>query len=115
MIQLTTIRGIYTPRALFSAGKYACSNNWIIVTNDATITINAGIRTLSGITLRSNEMNAFERISTAVVVRPIPRPFIADDVTARVGHIPSIITKVGFSVIIPFFKRSVQEFISSPP
>ena len=56
-------------------------------------------------------MNTLDRMSTAVVVRPMPRPLIADDVTARVGHIPSIITKVGFSVIMPFFKRSVQEFI----
>ena len=85
------------------------------VTNDATITMNAGIRTLSGITFLSNDINALESIRTAVVVSPMPSPFMAEDVTARVGHIPSIITKVGFSVIIPFFNLSVQELMSLPP
>ena len=86
-----------------------------MVTNAATITINAGMRTLSGITLRSAEIMALDRINTAVVVSPIPRPFMADDVTASVGHIPSIITNVGFSVIIPFFKRSTHVFMKIPP
>ena len=41
----------------------------------------------------------------------LKRVFYSAYVTASVGHIPSIITKVGFSVMIPFFKRSVHEFI----
>ena len=46
-----------------------------------------------------------------MVVSPMPSPFMALVVTARVGHIPSIITKVGFSLIIPLYKRSPAEFI----
>lgn len=40
-------------------------------------------------------------------------PFIADVVTARVGHIPSIMTKVGFSFIIPLYRRSAALFIKN--
>ncbi len=43
----------------------------------------------------------FDMIRTAVVVSPIPTPLIAEVVTARVGHIPSIKTNVGFSLITP--------------
>ncbi len=39
--------------------------------------------------------------STTIVVNPIPNPFIAEVVTASVGHIPNISTKVGFSFTIP--------------
>ena len=47
------------------------------------------------------EMMKFDIIRTAQVDNPIPRPFIAEVVTASVGHIPSIKTKVGFSFITP--------------
>jgi hypothetical protein len=43
------------------------------------------------------EMMMFEKISTAIVAKPIIRPFVALVVVASVGHIPSISTKVGFS------------------
>ena len=43
----------------------------------------------------------FDITRTTVVESPIPAPLIADVVTARVGHIPKIRTKVGFSLIIP--------------
>ena len=36
-----------------------------------------------------------------IVARPMPMPFFAEVVTASVGHIPSIMTKVGFSFMIP--------------
>ena len=45
MIQFTTISGIYSPRLLLSDGRYACSRNCMIVTNEAMITINEGILT----------------------------------------------------------------------
>ena len=45
-----------------------------------------------------------------VVVSPIPIPLMADVVIASVGHIPSISTKVGFSLMIPLYKRSRGEF-----
>ena len=101
MIQFTTIRGIYTPRASFSDGRYACNSNCTAVTKDAMITINAGILTRLGITFLSSEMIRLLMVSTTAVVRPMPSPFMADVVTARVGHIPSISTNVGFSLMIP--------------
>ena len=38
---------------------------------------------------------------TSLIYKFILAPLIADVVTARVGHIPKIRTKVGFSLIIP--------------
>ena len=65
------------------------------------IVINAGILTLSGITFLKADIMILLIVRTAVVASPIPSPFIAVEVTARVGHIPSICTKVGFSLTIP--------------
>ncbi len=75
------------------------------------MTINAGTRTSSGMTFRSMEMIRLDMARMTMVVSPMPSPFMALVVTARVGHIPSIITKVGFSLIIPLYKRSPAEFI----
>ena len=83
------------------------------MTSEATITIYDGILTESGITFLSEDIIAFERARTTVVESPIPIPFNIDVVTASVGHIPSIRTTVGFSVIIPFFKRSSGVYFSS--
>ena len=42
-----------------------------------------------------------ERLYNGIIKEsPIPSPLIADDVTAKVGHIPSIRTKVGFSTTV---------------
>ena len=101
MIQLTTIRGIYIPSESYRLGRKPCIRNCTIVTNDATTTMNAGILTPSGIALRSNEIIRFDNASTTVEESPIPIPLIADVVTASVGHIPSVSTRVGFSLIIP--------------
>ena len=101
MIQLTTIRGMYIPSEAFSEGRYASKRSCIIVTNEATITMNAGILTLSGITFLSTEIKRLLSARTAAVVSPIPRPFMADVVTASVGHIPRVRTNVGFSLIMP--------------
>ena len=86
-----------------------------MVTRDATITMYAGIRTRSGITLRKADIIILENIKTTVVESPIPIPLTADVVTARVGHIPSIRIKVGFSFTIPLYKRSVHLFMLPPP
>ena len=59
-----------------------------MVTNVAITTMNAGILILSGITFLSNEITKFEHVKTTAVESPIPIPFIAELVTARVGHIP---------------------------
>ena len=85
---------------------YAFKRSSTTVTKDAITTINAGILTLSGITFLRSEINILLMARTTMVVSPIPRPLTADVVTASVGHIPSISTKVGFSLRIPFFKRS---------
>ena len=43
----------------------------------------------------------FDITRTTVEESPIPIPLIADVVTASVGHIPSVRTNVGFSLIKP--------------
>ena len=101
MMQLTTIRGMYIPSDALSEGMNASRRSCTIVTKDATITMNAGILTLSGMTFLSAEMKRLLNARTAAVVSPIPSPFIAEVVTASVGHMPSVRTKVGFSLIIP--------------
>jgi hypothetical protein len=57
---------------------------------------------LSGIIFLSKEITTFDPSSTKAVASPILNPFNAEDVVARVGHIPRIRTKVGFSFINPF-------------
>ena len=54
------------PSDSFSSGRYASIKSCTIVTKDATITINAGIRTLFGITLRIKEINRLDIAKTAV-------------------------------------------------
>ena len=87
----------------------ACNPRNIVSTKEAIITINAGIRTLPGITPRSREIIRLLSANTTAVVSPIPKPLMADVVTANVGHIPSIKTKVGFSFSKPLYKRSPTE------
>ena len=101
MIQLTTINGINNPKLAYNDGTYASITIWTMVTKDAMTTINAGIRTLSGINVLSNEMITFDKLNTNSVANPIPNPLIADVVTPKVGHIPSNNTKTGFSFINP--------------
>ena len=72
-----------------------------MVTKDATITIYAGILTRSGMIFRRAEIIRLENTKTAVVDSPMPTPLTAVVVTAKVGHIPSISTKVGFSLTMP--------------
>jgi hypothetical protein len=74
------------------------------VTKEAIITTNEGILTLSGMTPESNEITILDPIRTKVVAIPIPKPFNEDDVVARVGHMPSIRTRIGFSFKKPFVK-----------
>ena len=115
MIQLTTIRGMYIPSAALRLGKKPSIKSCTTVTKEATITMNAGIRTLSGITFLNIDINQFDIIRTTRVESPIPNPLTADVVTARVGHIPSISTKVGFSFTIPLYNLSIDSFITIPP
>ena len=59
------------------------------------------------------EITKLDIIKTVIVVSPIPIPLVAEVVTARVGHIPSINTKVGFSLMIPLYKGFKYFFIFS--
>ena len=49
MIQFTTISGIYSPSAAYRLGMNPSSSSSTMVTKEATITMNAGIRTRFGI------------------------------------------------------------------
>ena len=73
-----------------------------MVTKAAITTMNTGMRTLSGVTDFRQEITKLVQMSTAIVARPIDIPFMAEVVVAKVGHIPSIKTNVGFSLTIPF-------------
>jgi hypothetical protein len=57
---------------------------------------------MSGVRFLMAEMIILENISTAMVASPIIKPFVALVVVASVGHMPSINTKVGFSLMMPF-------------
>ena len=100
--QFTTMSGMNNPRLSYNEGRYACMQSCNKVTKEAIMTMNAGIRTLSGTTFFSKEMTAFEQIKTKVVHKPIPIPLIADVVVPKVGHIPSKRQNTGFSLMIPF-------------
>ena len=75
-----------------------------MVTKAAIITINEGIRILSGMLLATNEITRLDITSTNAVASPIPIPLMADVVTPSVGHIPNKSTKVGFSLNNPRVK-----------
>ena len=64
--------------------------------------MNDGRRTWSGIIFFISEITMFEQISTNVAAAPIPIALDAIVVIARVGHMPSSVTSVGFSFISPF-------------
>ena len=65
------------------------------------MTIYAGSRTWSGITLRTRETTRLDMMRTAMVETPMPSALMAEVVTANVGHMPSMSTRVGFSRITP--------------
>jgi hypothetical protein len=59
----------------------------------------------------SKEITTFDPKSTNAVANPMLNPLIADEVVANVGHMPSISTKVGFSLINPFRNTFRFEFL----
>src|SRR5512135_3254715 len=59
------------------------------------------MRTSFGTTLRTSDTSTHEATSTKAVASPIEIALTADTVTASVGHMPSIITKVGFCFQTP--------------
>ncbi len=54
-----------------------------MVTKEAITTINAGIRTLSGIKSFIKEITMFAITNTKVVAKPIPKPLMADGVFSK--------------------------------
>ena len=114
MMQLTTISGINMPSACDKSGRNALSSMSIIVTKDAMMMMYAGMRTLSGMTLRSRLMNRFEKISTAVTARPMPMPLKRLVVMARVEHIPSSCTRTGFLVSRPSLNCFLKSMTQPP-
>ena len=64
--------------------------------------MNTGMRTLSGVILLMHEITTLVQMSTAIVASPMASPLEADVVVASVGHIPSIRTNVGLSLMMPF-------------
>jgi len=93
--------GIKSPRDAYRAGTKACMRSCTIVTKPAITTIKLGIRTASGTRCLIIEITVFEQMRTNMVASPIAIPFAAELVVARVGHMPSRRTKVGFSVVMP--------------
>ena len=59
-----------------------------------------------------NEIIKLEKNNTNKIHIPIPKADSKVLVTAKVGHIPNIITNVGFSLKIPFKKFCNWPFIS---
>ena len=102
MIQFTTISARYVPSAVYRSGRYAFISIWIMVTKPAIITMYAGIRTLSGITLRSADIAMLEQIRTIAAAIPILSASDTEAVTARVGQVPRTSTNTGFYLMKPF-------------
>ncbi len=63
--------------------------------------------------LRIIDTSAHEATSTSVVAMPIDSALTADTVTASVGHMPSIMTKIGFCFQIPSMNSS-QASVAPP-
>ncbi len=113
IMQFTTIRGRNTPRAVSSAGEKALMNICTMVTNPAIMVINAGMRTLFGITLRKREITALEQTSTKVVAAPMPMALLAAVVTANVAQHPNTSLNTGFSLMIPLVNSCKRLFFPS--
>ena len=75
--------------------------------SEAAMAMKQAMRTFLGMMLRTSEMMTLDRASTKMTAAPMPRPFSALVVTARVGHRPSTMTSVGFSFQTPL-KRTSQ-------
>ena len=82
------------------------------VTREAITTMYEGMRTWSGMRFLMHAMMQLEKMSTAMVARPIDIPLMALEVVPSVGHMPRRRTKVGFSLRMPFH-RILMYFISS--
>ena len=62
---------------------------------------------VSGMMLRSREMNTLEHSSTASAARPIPTAPSTVPVVARVGQVPRMSTRTGFSFRMPFISTCI--------
>jgi hypothetical protein len=71
------------------------------VTNVAMMMMYVLMRTCLGMSLRSSDTSRLEPMSTNVVAAAMATAFMAELVTASIGHMPRTITKTGFSFQIP--------------
>ena len=71
-----------------------------------------GIRIFLGTIFRSREIATLDMTSTKVVASPIPKPFSALLVTARVGHVPKIRTRTGLDLHNPSVKMDADDCFS---
>ena len=84
-------------------------NSCTMVTKPATMVMKAGMRTLSGMTLRSREITTLEQTSTKVVAAPMPMALEAAVVTARVAQQPNTRRSTGFSLMMPLVNSWSRE------
>ena len=85
----------------------------VTVTKDAITMMKAGILIISGIILRNNDIIMLDATRTNVVAIPIPTPFVAEVVTASVGHAPKTNRNSGISSHNPLTKSPVTSLIFS--
>ena len=64
---------------------------------------------MSGIIFLRREITTLEQIRTIIAARPIDAAWNTDLVVARVGPVPRMRMRTGFSVMIP--RRSIESFL----
>ena len=101
MIQLTTMSGKKTPMESYKSGIYFSRTILSKVTIVAIITINAGMRTVLGMTLRRREMSTLLNNRTTVTESPMPKLLRAEVDIPRVAQVPRTSLKVALFVIRP--------------
>ena len=117
MMQLTTIRGMNTPRFSARAGTKAWSSRSTMVTKVAMTTMKQAMRILLGMILRSREMTTLAQMRMMVTDRPMPMPLKRVVVMASTEHMPRSCTSTGFWVIRPslnWFFTFMTAYLLSP-
>jgi len=59
------------------------------------------MRTMAGMKFLQSEMTQLDKSRVKAVATPMPSAFSSEVVTPKVGHMPSIMTKTGFSRTMP--------------
>ena len=101
MMQLTTIRGMNTPRASLSAGTNACRSRSTMVTKPAITTTKIASLISLGMIFLIAATTTLQQVRMMRTERPIPTPLNRLVVIAMVAHIPMSCTRTGLLVIRP--------------